>query len=161
VKVNWYVGNYMLTSESGVNVVLPPGRTQPVRLHYSIAAQTRVLEMYNEPGDGTFAILVQASASDPPTWFTPVTADSSYEVEGLSEGWGQDYKDFMDFWDRITHPIPVPDYRPPGPDDYRLGIERLERTYYRLQNSNPAVAERIQPLMRDQIRVLQNLQRYR
>ena len=161
VKVNWYLGNYMLTDDSGVEVVLPPGATQTVRLHYSINAQTRVLELYNEPSDGTFAILVQASASDPPTWFTPVTADSSYEVEGLSEGWGKDYKDFMDFWDRITNPIPIPDYRPPGPDDFRLGLERLERTFSRLQRSNPFVAERMLPFMRDQLRVLRNLQRHR
>ena len=161
VKVYWYLGNYMLTSDSGIDTVLPPGAPNSVRIHYSVDAQTRVLTLHNEPADGAFAIRVQASASDQPTWFTPVTAESGYEVDGLSEGWGQDYQDFMDFWDRITNPIPIPDFRPPRPDDYRIGLDRLRRTFDRLQLSNPAVATRMQPLLIDQERVIRSFQRYR
>lgn len=67
-------------------------------------------------------------------------------------GWGQDYQHFLDFWDRITYPTPVPDFRPPRPDDYPIESERLGRVYNRLRESNPMVAERV--------RVLRNL-RYR
>ncbi|HVL13224.1 MAG TPA: hypothetical protein VM529_11710 [Gemmata sp.] len=162
VKVQWYLGNYMLTADTGVETVLPPGTPRPVNLHYEIDAQTRVLTLHNEPGDGAYSLLVQASASDPPTWFTPVTADSTYEVDGISEGWGQDYQDFMDFWERITNPIPIPDFRPPRPDDYRIGIDRLRRTYDRLRQSNPGAAARLRPMMIDQERVLiRQFQRHR
>ena len=161
VKVYWYLGNYMLTSDSGVKDVMPSGGVNPVQIHYSTHAETRELTLYNEPSDGAFMFKVQASASDPPTWFTPITADATYEVEGFSEGWGQDYRDFMDFWDRITHPIPIPQFRIPGPDDYRIGLDRLQRTFSRLQGSNPSVAERMRPLVADQERVLRRLQRFR
>lgn len=154
VKVNWYVNNYMLTGDSGTQSLLPPGGAHTVRLHYAIDPVSRVLTLRNEPADGSFSIQVQVSASDPPTWFTPVNANSSYEVDGLSEGWGQDYQDFMDFWERITHPIPIPDYRPPRPDDYRIESERLGRVYKRLQISNPRVANRVQPIVNDQLNIL-------
>lgn len=65
-KVYWYVGNYMLTSDSGVETVMPPAASVPVRVHFSVDTQTRVLTLHNEPNDGTCAIPVQASASDPP-----------------------------------------------------------------------------------------------
>ena len=66
VKVNWYLGNYMLTPDSGIDTVLPLGASNSVRIHYSVDARGRVLTLYNEPEDGEFAIRVQASASDPP-----------------------------------------------------------------------------------------------
>jgi hypothetical protein len=154
VKVYWYVDNYMLTGDAGTETMLAAGGSKSVHLHYSIDADTKVLTLVNDPADGTFVIPVQASASDPPSWSNPVTANSSYQVDGLSEGWGKDYQDFMDFWDRITHPIPVPDFRPPRPDDYRVESERLGRVFERLQASNPLVAGRLQPLYADQLRHL-------
>lgn len=158
VTVNWYVNGSMLTADSGVETLLPPGRESTARLIYAIDPATRALTLANEPADGSFAIAVQASASDPSSWANPLTADSSYEVDGLSEGWGADYQAFMDFWDRITNPIPIPDYRPPRPDDYRIERERLGRVYERLRVANPSVAERLQPLVVDQLRVLRRLQ---
>ena len=161
VKVNWYLGNSMLVPDSGIATELPPGAPHSVHIHYSIDTPERVLTLFNEPADGTFAIRVQASASDPPTWYTPITTDSSYEVDGRTEGWGRDYHDFMDFWERITHPIPIPHVGPPRPDDYRVWIERLRRTFDRLRSSNPDVATRMHPLLIDQERIVRGIQRYR
>jgi hypothetical protein len=158
VKVYWYVNNYMLTSDSGMEKVLPLGTIDPVRIHFSVDPLTRVLTLYNEPDDGAVIFPIQASASDSSTWATPITAESKYEVEGFSEGWGHDYKDFMDFWYQITHPIPIPEFGPPRPDDYRIAIERLRQPFERMQVSNPVLAARIQTLLIDQTRVLRNFQ---
>jgi hypothetical protein len=155
------VGNTMLVADSGLHTVQMPGMPLPVRLRYSVDAVTRVLTLRNQPSDGAFEVPVQASASDEQTWRDPVTADSQYEVDGLSEGWGADYHAFMDFMDRLNNPIPKRRFGKPRPDDYRLAIDRLRRSYDALQAINPGVAERLTPIVVDHERLFRGYARYR
>ena len=161
VRVYWYVGNTMLVPDAGVHTMQLPDRPNPVHLNFSVDPVTRVLTLHNQPADGSFAVQVQASASDPPTWFTPITAESRYEVNGLSEGWGDDYVAFMDFMDRLNNPIPRVRVGPPEPEDYRIALERLRRSYDELIVASPSVAERMHPVLIDQERVFQRYSRHR
>jgi hypothetical protein len=161
VKVQWYVGGIMLVADKGTHTVQMPGMAQPVHLHYTIDKDTRALKLHNEPADGSFAVPVQASASDEATWREPLTATQTYEVDGLSEGWGADYQAFMDFMDRLNNPIPKRRFGKPRPDDYRLAIDRLRRSYDALQSVNPGVADRMHSVLLDHERVFRGYARFR
>ncbi len=87
----------------------------------------------------------------------PIKADTIFSADGVTEGWGDDYKRFMDLWDRITNPIPERRVGPPVPDDYRIGIDRLIHVYDALRVASPEAATHLQPLVRDQMRVLQRM----
>ena len=72
----------------------------------------------------------------------------------------------MDFWYRITHPVPRERIGPPDPGDplkrfdplaevARQQLERVREAYAELARVSPAVAENVRSVMADQERMLQ------
>ncbi|WP_256796403.1 hypothetical protein [Terrabacter sp. Ter38] len=157
VDVNWYVGDVQPVGLTGVASVHPEGVVTYVDLDFSIDPETGVLLLSDHPSVSGFVVKVRASASDDVTWRDPIKADTTFTGDGVTEGWGTDYKRFMDMWDRITHPIPKQHFGVPKPDDYRVGIDRLVHAYEELRLENPEVAANVQPLVLDQVRVLQRM----
>jgi hypothetical protein len=158
VKVYWYVGGYQPgPPETGVTWVRPQGGGANVDVDFAIDPVTRTLTLSSRPGTAAYTIEVQASASDEATWRDPIKAFTSFSAEGITEGWGADYKRFMDLWDRITHPIPKRRFGHPEPDDYRIGIDRLVHVYDALRQTSPEIALTVQSLVIDQLRVLQRM----
>jgi hypothetical protein len=159
VKVYWYLGGIQPGSESGVASVLVEGETAHVDVTFSIDPVTRVLTLSNIPGSRAYTVSVQASASDAATWRDPIKANTSFSCDGVTEGWGADYKRFMDAWYHITHPVPKPRIGPPGPVDYRGAIDQLIYVYNALREVNATVAENLQPLVLDQVHRLHRMTR--
>ncbi|MGH8938266.1 MAG: hypothetical protein ACRDV2_02840, partial [Actinomycetes bacterium] len=118
-----------------------------------------VLTLTNLPSDGSFEVPITARASDA-AGADQAFATTGYSVDGLSEGWGEDWDRFMDFWYRLTHPIPIGDLIPnPDPGDplrlqARLQLDRIRTLHQALRAANPELAERLTPFVLDQERVL-------
>jgi hypothetical protein len=157
--VSWFVGGTQIFGNASTIMATPTGGGAPVELACTLHPTTRVLTLTNRPSDGTFEVAITGRASDA-AGVNPAFATTAYRVDGVSEGWGEDWDRFMDFWYRITHPIPIGDLVPhPDPGDplariARVQLERIRTAYAALEATSPEVAERLQPLMVDQERVL-------
>jgi hypothetical protein len=163
VVLSWFVGGAQVFGvASSIPVSLPDGRV--VTLEAILADNTRVLTLRNHPADGAIEVPVVARASEADG--TPeVFATSAYAVQGQTSGWGSDWDRFMDFWYRITHPIPRERIGPPDPGDplqrfdplaevARQQLERVREAYAELAAVSPAVAENVRSVMADQERML-------
>lgn len=157
LHVSWYVNGYMLVPAAGTTELLPPGEQRAVTLTFATDPATGVLTCTNDPQDGAYTVPVQVSVSDEPTWRTPITADTRYEAAGIEEGWGEDYQRFMDFWDRITNPIPKQRFNPRGPDVFRRRGEELRSSLDQLGELRPDLAQRFGGWVTDQVRVLDRM----
>jgi len=156
INVYWYVGGYQPDPpETGVTNVPQLGGGPRVDVNFSIDTDTRMLTLSNIAGSGPLTISVHASASDEATWRDPISADTSFTADGVTEGWGEDYKRFMDMWYRITHPNPKRRFGPPKPDEYKQRIDDLIHVYDKLRALNPEVAGNMQSIVMEQIQSLQ------
>lgn len=156
VSVTWFVGNVRLTTTSGTAIVsVSPSRA--VEVLFEIDPKSGELTLTNRPADGAYSIPVEAQASDDVTQGRPLVSVNEYEVEGMSEGWGEDYDRFMEFWDRITHPYPAPRFGPPKPDEIRIVIDRIYRSFEDLEGVRPDIAGKVRPMVVDQVRALRRL----
>lgn len=153
IHVRWYVGKYMLNASSGVAERVPDGGGDPVRLDYSIDPDSSVLTMSNADVADAFAINVQCLAVDGPT---EVWADTTFEVEGTTEGWGKEARRFMEYWRRVTNPIPKIELRPPGWG--RLEAIRLERAWQELYAVRPQAAQAVWQLHKQKLTAVRALQ---
>ncbi len=71
--------------------------------------------------------------------------DEACGSKGCTEGWGSDYHDYMGVWERITNPIPIPDFEPRGLDDCIDYLDRLWLDFHRLRDRNEAAAAALNP----------------
>lgn len=164
VVVSWFVGGTQVFGpSSSLPLTLPGGRT--VTLEATLHPTTRVLTLRNHPIDGDIDVAVVARASAA-TGAGEVFATSAYSVQARTSGWGSDWDRFMDFWYRITHPVPRERIGPPDPGDplkrfdplaevARQQLERVREAYAELAAVSPAVAENLRSVMADQERMLQ------
>lgn len=147
LTMRWYVGGFMVTGMSGTHLV----GSKP--LSYQIDGDDQVLTLTNNPADGSFDASVEFVVDDGRSY----SSATKYSVDGRTEGWGQDYHDYMAIWDRVTNPIPQRVYGPPRPDDYRDQLDALWLGYNRLRDTNEEAATRLQPWVAAHAQLLQEL----
>ena len=159
VTVRWLVDGAELAAGAGVLTFTPAGAGREVRLTHDLNAETGRLTLTNTPADGSFSATVVARASAGAGASASVT--TTFSVDGMSEGWGPDHQRFLDFWDRITHPIPKQRFGPVklGPDDRRDAFGKFQlgltlQAFDQLRQANPAVAARVTPMIIDQQRLV-------
>lgn len=159
VVVSWSVGgNPPGPGNAGVLSVMGQGGSTYCDVNFAIDPGTRVLTLSNQASNAVpFTTGVFVSASDPSTGVNPVNADTTFWAPGITEGWGADYDQFMDMWDKITNPVPKPHFGPPKPDEFRKRIDNILQVFDRLRLSNPGVASHIQPVMQAHVGVLQKM----
>jgi hypothetical protein len=143
--IDWFLGNYMLTGTSGTQTVGLTGGGA-ANLDYSVDAATSVLTLKNHPADGSFSILVQASARDDVMWPDPLKANDVYEADGLEEGWGEDYVRFMDGLHLYHEKYPgIGILLTPGAEvEIRPSLAQIRKELLELRREAPQDAPRIQ-----------------
>jgi hypothetical protein len=127
-----------------------PGGTQ--QIDYSIDPDTHTLTLRNHPTEGTIQITLTMNVSDTGPDAAPGVlwvGTATYEVDGLTEGWGDDFTHFMDFLDHLNNPIPqphigIPD---PDPDPWRDLHQQLKDRFQDVIRDNPARGRQFQDLV--------------
>jgi hypothetical protein len=152
LKVRWYLGGYMLTDPSGMAERVPNGGGPAVRLNYATDPDTGALTLSNADVVDSFAIVVECLAVD---GAAEASANAIYEVEGTTEGWGEAARRFLEYWDRITNPIPKIGVRWPGWD--RLEAIGLERAWQDLYAVRPEAARAVWQTHRQRLTALRSL----
>jgi hypothetical protein len=160
VTVNWYIDNDLVPASAAGTHTLATGH----HLDYTIDAEDQSLRLSNKPEEGYVEATVTATAYDGRTIGSP--DGYLFAVDGKSEGWGQDYYDYMDLWRKITNPVTK--------DDIVLAIEgggwpprrgprlpdrlaQLWQPFNTLADSNPAAAEQLRAAVTDHARVLRRI----
>lgn len=156
VNVRWYIGTYMLTDDDGTVERVPAAGGSPVRLRFSIDETTGVLTLSNVDVADAFAMPVECLAVQ---GATEAKATTTYEVEGTTEGWGEAARRFLDYFDRITHPIPKYKVRIPGWD--RLEAVGVEQARQALAEVRPDAVQLLEPLRREQLKAVRGYQPWR
>ena len=112
---------------------------------------TGVLTVRNDPADGTVSVTLRAAVHDrnPNGPGGELTRREAYfDVDGRSEGWGEDYQRFLDFLDHLNNPIPRVRLDPrPDPGPLRALRRNLLERFELLTDIRPELAERFLPLV--------------
>lgn len=163
VVVSWFIaGTQVFAHTPSIPVPLSDGRV--VTLETTLHESTRILTVHNHPADGDIDVPIVARASAP-TGPPEVFANTAYSVQGQTSGWGEDWDRFMDFWYRVTHPVPRRRFGPPDPGDplhrfdplaeiARRQLDVVREAYRALIAANPDLSESVRSVMADQERVL-------
>ena len=150
----WWTANVVMVP-SGATTLGVPGAAH---LSTTNDVDTGVLTVRNDPADGTVSVTLRAAVHDrnPNGPGGELTQREAYfDVNGRSEGWGEDYQRFLDFLDHLNNPIPRVrlDPRPdPGPLP-ALRRHLLER-FELLTDLRPELAEQFLPLVEARRNVL-------
>ncbi len=153
VNVRWYLGSYMVTEDSGIVDRAPDGGGTPVRLRYSIDTATGVLTLANVDAAAAFSMRVECLAVQQDS---EAKAETTFEAEGATEGWGEEARRFLDYFDRVTHPIPKYKVRVRGWNQLeRVGLEQARQDLAALR---PDAVAALEPLRQRQLQVLRGYQ---
>ena len=160
ITINWYVDGQLVGADGVGTHTLGNGK----HLDYAVDTEDQTLRLTNHPADDYVEATVTATAYDGRTIGSP--DGYLFAVDGKSEGWGQDYYDYMDLWRKITNPVTK--------DDIILAIEgggwpprrgprlpdrlaQLWQPFNRLVDSNPAAAEQLRAAVTDHARVIRRV----
>jgi hypothetical protein len=146
VNVTWTADGVVLDPTTASTALPKDGRS--ITLHHTLDAPRRVLTLVSDPADGAYTVTVSAAASEPETQPAPLTASDTFTAVGTEEGWGEDYKRFLRWWNTITHPQPGPHIGPfdPGP------IEELGQETRAVERLNPAVGDKMRTINAELVR---------
>lgn len=153
VNVRWYIGGYMVTDAYGTVDRVPDGGGRPVQLRFSIDEATGVLTLANVDVADAFTMRVECLAVQRSS---EAKAETTFQVEGTTEVWGEAARRFLDYFDRITHPIPKYKVRIPGWN--RLEAIGLEQARQDLVEVRPDAVQALEPLRQQQLKVLAGFQ---
>lgn len=143
IVTQWSVGGVDLPSAQGSIDVVVPSSGKTVRVRYSINAQSRELTLSNRPSDGPYTVPVVCTATAPGDAGS-VAGTASYSAPAGEEGWGEDYYRFLDWWDDITHPIPIDD---PPRWWLRERFDRAAQQVEIIEQINPELAVTLKEVM--------------
>ena len=147
----WRIGGVDLTAASGRVDVPLAGRPNGVRMTFAVDRSSRELTVSNLPADGSYSVPVVCTATAP-TDAGSVTGTALYSVVGIEEGWGEDYLQFQDWWNDITHPIPIEIIKPRW--WLSLRRERIETEVAAVSVLNPELAEAMRRISAEETRVI-------
>ena len=151
VTMAWRIGGVDLTAASGRVDVPLAGRPNGVRMTFAVDPSSRELTVSNLPADGSYSVPVVCTATAP-TDAGSVTGTALYSVVGIEEGWGEDYLQFQDWWNDITHPIPIEIIKPRW--WLSLRRERIETEVAAVSVLNPELAEAMRRISAEETRVI-------
>jgi len=143
----WWTANVVMVP-SGATTLGVPGAAH---LSTTNDVDTGVLTMRNDPADGTVSVTLRAAVHDrnPNGPGGELTQREAYfDVNGRSEGWGEDYQRFLDFLDHLNNPIPRVRLDPrPDPGPLRALRRHLLERFELLTDLRPELAEQFLPLV--------------
>lgn len=142
-QFNWAVDGVSLDFSKTSWAFEPNGKA--VTLDYKVDPIRRSLVIQSRPADGEYTVGLRASVTDTATPQPPLVAQETFIAPPIEEGWGEDYQAFLKYWDRITHPIPLPHIGPPDPRP----IEDLNRYIDIVHGLNPNAARAMQQMARE------------
>ena len=150
----WWTANVVMVP-SGATTLGVPGAAH---LSTTNDVDTGVLTMRNDPADGTVSVTLRAAVHDrnPNGPGGELTQREAYfDVNGRSEGWGEDYQRFLDFLDHLNNPIPRVRLDPrPDPGPLRALRRHLLERFELLTDLRPELAEQFLPLVEARRNVL-------
>jgi hypothetical protein len=157
VRIRWYLQGQMLTGDDGSAVRVPPGLGRAVSIGYEIDPQTSVLRLWNEDVVDSFLLDLQCWAGvsggmDP----SSASVWTTYSVDGSTIRWGDAAERFLEYWRRITNPIPKPKVLPWQLDLRRLEAVQLENAWRDLYSASPQVAQTVRQIHVNKLRHLRN-----
>jgi hypothetical protein len=157
VQIRWYLQGQMLTDNGGSAVRVPPGLGRAVTLGYEIDSQSAVLRLWNQDIDDTFLLDLQCWAGvgggrDP----SSASVWTTYSVDGSTVRWGDAAERFLDYWNRITNPIPKPKVLPWQLDLGRHEAVQLEHAWRDLYSVSPQAAQAVRQIHVNKLRHLSN-----
>lgn len=145
---NWKIDSQDLDL-SGANTALTLNKNgREVTLDYSVDPIKRTLTLSNRPAEGAFDVAIRASVSDPNNPGMELNADETFSAPPIEEGWGEDFERFMEYWDRITNPLPKPRIGPPDPGP----VEELRQRLAGIEMLNPDVGLTLRTMLNESVR---------
>jgi hypothetical protein len=145
VKIGWALDTTPVTDASGTVQLSKDGRQ--VTLAYTIDSAAQVLTLTSLAQDDAYSVVVTASvvAPVPPV---PLSADTVFYAAPITEGWGDDYTRFINWFTQFTHPHPLPKFGPVDPGVLSSILQEVEQ----VSQLNPEVARNMGVIVRETVR---------